>query len=185
LEYTSASRNAPKFDVRTALFRLSGVDLTTINGIDVNTALKVLVEIGPDMTRFKTAKYFASWMGLCPGTKISGGKVLDSKSKRTANRAARALRLAAAALRSSQSALGAYYRRVCSRMDRAKAITATAHKLARIIYALLTRGQAFVDQGEACFEERYRQRVLRSLAAKATALGFILTPSPVVENQAI
>jgi len=180
----SASRNAPKFDVRTALLRLSGVDLTTINGIDVNTALKVLVEIGPDMTRFKSAKHFTSWLGLCPGTKISGGKVLDGKSKRIANRAARALKLASAALRSSQSALGAYYRRVCARMDRAKAITATAHKLARIIYALLTKGQAFVDQGEVYYEERYRQRVLRSLAAKATALGFILTPSPVIENQA-
>lgn len=181
----SASRNAPTCDGRTALFRLSGVDVPTMNGIDVHTALKVLVEIGPDMTRFKSAKHFASWLGLCPGTKISGGKILDGKSKRTANRAARALRLAATALRSSQSALGAYYRRVCARMDRAKAITATAHKLARIIYALLTRGQAFVDQGEAYYEERYRQRVLRSLTAKATALGFVLAPSPAVETQAI
>ncbi len=118
----SPSRNAPQFDVRTALLRMSGVDLTTINGIDVNTALRVLAEVGPDMGRFKSAKCFASWLGLCPGTKISGGKILSGKSKRTANRAARALRLAASALRSSKSALGAYYRRMCARMDRAKAI---------------------------------------------------------------
>jgi len=173
----NGSRNAPKFDVKTALFRLTGVDLTTINGFDVNTALRVIAEIGPDMSRFKSAKHFASWLGLCPGTKISGGKLLSGKSKRTANRAARALRLAAAGLRPSQSALGAYYRRMCARMDRAKAITATAHKLARILFALLTKGQAFVDQGEAAYEERYRQRAVRNLTSKANALGFALVPA--------
>jgi transposase len=113
---------------------------------------------------------------LCPGTKISGGKVLSSASKRTANRAAQALRLAATALRSSRSALGAYYRRLCARLDRAKAITAAAHKLARLIYTMLTKGSAYVDRGQDYYEERYRQRVLHHLTRRAQKLGFHLTP---------
>ena len=128
------------------------------------------------MSRFKSAKHFASWLGLCPGTKISGGKVLSSASKRTANRAAQALRLAATALRSSRSALGAYYRRLCARLDRAKAITAAAHKLARLIYTMLTKGSAYVDRGQNYYEERYRQRVLHHLTRRAQKLGFHLTP---------
>lgn len=172
----SRARNAPRFDVRTALFKLAGVDLTTIDGIDVNTALKVLAEIGPDMSRFESAKHFCAWLGLCPGTKISGGKVLSGKTKRSANRAARALKLAAAALRTSQSALGAYFRRLTARMDKPKAITAAAHKLARIIYALLTHGQAYVDQGQDYYEKRYQQRLLGNLKRRAQQLGFQLQP---------
>jgi transposase len=125
------ARNAPKFDLRTQLFKMCGVDLTRIDGIDVTTALAVISETGADMSRFPTDGHFASWMGLCPGTKITGGKVMSGKTKRCANRAAQALRLAAAALRTSQSALGAYFRRMCSRMDKPKAVTAAAHKLAR------------------------------------------------------
>jgi transposase len=176
------ARNAPKFDLRTALFKLCGVDLTTIDGIEVNTALKVLAEIGPDMSRFKSAKQFCSWLGLCPGTKVSGGKRLSGKTALCANRAARALKLAATALRTSQSALGAYYRRLCGRMDKPKAITAAAHKLARIIYALLTQGQAYVDQGQAQYEERYRQRAVANLKRRAQHLGFQLQPLPEVHT---
>jgi transposase len=120
----SRPRNAPKFDLRTQLFMMCGVDLTRIDGIDVTTALAVISETGADMSRFPTDGHFASWMGLCPGTKITGGKVMSGKTKRCANRAAQALRLAAAALRTSQSALGAYFRRMCSRMDKPKAVTA-------------------------------------------------------------
>ncbi len=170
-------RNAPRFDVRQALYALCGVDLTTIDGINVTTALKVLSEIGPDLSRFKSAKHFCSWLGLCPGTKISGGKKLSGKSKRTDSRLAQALKLAAVSLRSSQSALGAYYRRLCSRMDKAKAVTACAHKLARIIYALLTKGETYVDQGQEYYEERYRERVLRNLKRKAKQFGLELHPS--------
>ena len=101
------ARNAPKFDLRTQLFQMCGVDLTRIDGIDVTTALVVVSEVGADMGKFPSDKHFASWLGLCPGTKITGGKVMSGKTKRCANRAAQALRLAAAALRSSQSALGA------------------------------------------------------------------------------
>ncbi|HOB97104.1 MAG TPA: IS110 family transposase, partial [Aquabacterium sp.] len=139
----SKARNAPKFDLRTRLFQMCGVDLTRIDGIDVTTALVVVSETGTDMSRFPTDKHFASWLGLCPGTKITGGKVMSGKTKRCANRAAQALRLAAAALRTSQSALGAYFRRMCARMDKPKAVTAAAHKLARLIYSMLTKGEEY------------------------------------------
>ena len=173
----SRSRNAPKFDVREHLFRISGVDLTRIPGIDITTAMTVLSEIGVDMSRFETVKHFTSWLGLCPGTKISGGKVLGAATKRSVNRATQALKLAAAALRSSQSALGAYYRRMCARMDKGKAVTAAAHKLARLIYLMLTKGEEYTDQGQQYYEERYRERVVRSLSKRATELGMQLVPS--------
>jgi hypothetical protein len=112
---------------------MCGVDLTRIDGIDVTTALVVVSAIGTDMGKLPSDKHFASWLGLCPGTRITGGKVMSSKPKPCANRAAQAPRLAAAALRASQSALGAYHRRLCARMDKAKAVTAAAHKLARLI----------------------------------------------------
>jgi transposase len=171
------ARNAPKFDLRTQLFQMCGVDLTRIDGIDVTTALVVVSEVGADMGKFPSDKHFASWLGLCPGTKITGGKVMSGKTKRCANRAAQALRLAAAALRSSQSALGAYYRRLCARMDKPKAVTAAAHKLARLIYAMLTHGQEYTDRGQDYFEERYRQRVLHNLTQKAKAMGMQLVPA--------
>jgi transposase len=170
------SKNAPRFDVRRYLFKLCGVDLTRINGISPTTALKVIAEVGPDMSRFKSAKHFACWLGLCPGTKISGGKVLSGASKRTTNRAAQALRMAAAALHKSQSALGAYFRRLAARLDRAKAITATAHKLARLIYTLLTKGTEYTDKGQDYYEERYRQRVMHHLTKRAEKLGMQLLP---------
>jgi transposase len=171
------ARNAPRFDLRTQLFQMCGVDLTRIDGIDVTTALVVVSEVGADMGKFPSDKHFASWLGLCPGTKITGGKVMSGKTKRCANRAAQALRLAAAALRSSQSALGAYYRRMCARMDKPKAVTAAAHKLARLIYAMLSHGQEYTDRGQDYFEERYRQRILHNLAQKAKAMGMQLVPS--------
>ena len=170
----SHARNAPKFDLREHLFKMCGVDLTRIDGIDVTTALAVISEIGTDMSRFATVKHFTSWLGLCPGTKITGGKLLSGKTARVANRAAQALRLAAAALRSSHSALGAYFRRLCSRMDKPKAVTAAAHKLARLIYTMLTKGEQYTDQGQDYYEERYRERVLRQLAKRAEKLGMKL-----------
>ena len=116
-----------------------------------------------------------------PGTKITGGKVMSGKTKRCANRAAQALRLAAAGLRASQSALGAYFRRMCARMDKPKAVAATAHKLARLIYTMLTKGQEYTDQGEDYYEERYRQRVLRQLSQRAQKLGMKLVATEQVQ----
>ena len=172
----SRARNAPKFDLRTQLFQMCGVDLTRIDGIDVTTALAVVSQVGADMSKFPTIKHFTSWLGLCPGTKITGGKVMSGKTKRVVNRAAQALRLAAAALRSSKSALGAYFRRLCSRMDKPKAVTAAAHKLARLIYTMLTKGEECTDQGQDYYEERYRERVLRALSQRAAKLGLQLMP---------
>jgi transposase len=157
-----------------ALIRMAGVDLTTIDGIDTTTALKVLAEIGTDMSRWKSSKHFASWLGLSPGTKVSGGKVLSSATKPVANKAAQALRMAAFALFNSQSALGAYLRRQRARIGAPKAITATAHKLARLIYAMLAQGTAYVDAGQDYYEQRYRTRVIQNLKRRAQQLGFEL-----------
>ncbi|WP_338911140.1 transposase [Mycetohabitans rhizoxinica] len=148
--------------------------LTRIDDIDFTTAMAVISEIGTDMARFVSVKHFCSWLGLCPGTKVSGGKVLSGKSKRVANYAAQALRLAAAALRTSQSALGAYFRRMCARMDKPKAITVAAHKLARIIYTMLTRGEQYTDQGRDYYEESYHERVLRQHSPRAGKMGMNL-----------
>ena len=118
--------------------------------------MTIVSEISVDMSRFETVKHFSSWLGLCPGTKTSGAKVLGKASKRSANRATQALKLSAAAPRSSRSALGAYYRyrRLCARMDKGKAVTAAAHKLARTVYLMLTCGHEYADQGQLCYEVR-------------------------------
>ena len=176
------TRNAPKFDLRTQLFKMCGVDLTRIDGINVTTAIAVISETGSDMSRFPTVGHFTSWLGLCPGTKITGGKVMSGKTKQVANRAAQALKLAVAALRSSQSALGAYFRRMCARMDKPKAVTAAAHKLARLIYMMLTKGEEYTDQGQDYYEERYRERVLRQLAQRAEKMGMRLVPGEIVTS---
>jgi transposase len=173
----SKAKNAPKFNLRERLLKMCGVDVTRIDGIDETTALNVVAEVGTDLSRFPSDKHFASWLGLCPGTRISGGKVLGSKTKHSVNRAAQAFRQAAAALLSSKSALGAYYRRLCARMDKAKAVTAAAHKLARLFYALLTKGQEYVDQGQQYYEERYRERVIHQLQRRAQTLGMALVPT--------
>jgi len=172
-------KNAPGFDVREALREWAGVDLTQIGGIDVSTALKVLVELGPDLSKFKSAKHFCSWLGLCPGTRISGGKRLSGASKRIPNRVARALKLAAQGLHHSQCGLGAYYRRMAARLGKGKAITATAHKLARLVYAMLTGGEEYVEQSQAQYEEKFKARTLNYLQQKAKTLGFDLVPAAV------
>jgi transposase len=168
------SGKAPPDSLEEALVRISGVDLTRIDGINTNITLKIISEIGTDMSRWKTAKHFASWLGLCPGTKISGGKPLSTKSKRVVNRAATALRLAAQSLLRSKSALGAYLRRQRARLGAPKAITATAHKLARLVCSMLKHGSAYVDVGQKHYEERYRSRVIQNLKRKAQDLGYEL-----------
>ena len=170
--------NALAFDVRTQLYRITGVDLTRIDGIDETTALKFLAETGTDMSRWKTEKHFASWLGLSPGNKISGGKVLNSKTKPSANRAAAALRMAAFTLSNSKSALGAFYRRQRTRLGAPKAITATAHKLARLIYSMLKHGTEYVDRGQEYYEQQYRERVINNLRRRAAQFGFELAINP-------
>ena len=156
-----------------------GVDLTRINGLGLAAVLKILSEVGPDLIRFANVKHFCSWLGLCPGTKISGGKVLSSKTKRAGNRVRQALKMAAMSLSHSDSALGAFYRRLSGRMDKPRANTATAHKLARMVYFMQTRGEDYVDQGRERYEEMQRQRSIASLRRRAAAMGFQIAPAAV------
>ena len=138
------SKACAEFDVRQQLANWAGADLTRINGLGLDSVMKILCEIGTDLSRFAKVKHFCSWLGLCPATKISGGKVLSARTKCSANRVRQALKMATMSLSHSDSALGAFYRRLCSRMDKPRANTATAHKLARMVYFMLTRGEAFV-----------------------------------------
>jgi transposase len=173
------SKLRQEFDARQILANWAGVDLTRINGLGLGAVMKILSEIGPDLGRFDTVKHFCSWLGLCPGAKISGGKVLSAKTKRSTNRVRQALKMAAMSLSHSDSALGAFYRRLCSRMDKPSANTAVAHKLARMVYFMLTRGEAFVDEGQQHYEEQQRQRSVAALKRRAAALGFNISPTSV------
>lgn len=167
-------RQLAAFNLQNELYRVTGVDLTRIDGIDTTTALKVLSETGVDMGRWKSSKHFASWLGLSPGSKISGGKRLSGKTKPVVNRAATALRMAASSLYKSSCALGAYYRKMKGRLGAPKAITATAHKLARLVYSMLKFGTEYTDLGQDYYEQRYKDRVIKSLKKRASELGYQL-----------
>jgi transposase len=170
--------NEPDFNLRLYLYLMTGVDLTQIDGINALTAQILLSEIGLDMSKWPTVKHFTSWLHLCPYNDVSGGKVLKRGTKKTQNRATYALRMAATSLSRSNSALGAFYRRMRAKFGPVKANTATAHKLARIIYFMLKRREEYVDPGESYYQEKYRERVVRNLGRKAKALGFQLVPIP-------
>jgi transposase len=164
----------PGFDVRTALSDATGVDLTAIEGIDEVHALTLVSELGTDFTKWPTVKHFTCWLGLCPNWQKTGGKVKSSQTRRGKNRAAHALRLAAWGLMRSKSYLGAYLRRQRSRLGAPKAITALAHKLARIIYHLVRYGMAYVRQTEAAYAEQVRERLEKQLRRRARELGYEL-----------
>lgn len=164
----------PRFDVRTALYYATGVDLTAIEGIDELHALTLVSELGTDFSKWPTVKQFASWLGLCPNWQKTGGKVKSSQTRKGKNRAAHALRLAAWSLMRSQSALGAYLRRQRSRLGAPKAITATAHKLARIVYHVVRYGVAYMKETEAAYAEQVRARLEKQLQRRAKELGFEL-----------
>jgi transposase len=169
-----AGSHAPQFDLRRELQRISGVDLTRIDGIDVGVAQTVISEVGLDMTRWKTEAQFASWLGLCPDNRITGGKVIRKGTRHVVNRAATALRLAATTLRRSESYLGAQFRRLRGRLGAPKAITAMAHKLARLIYRMLKWGHEYVDKGLQYYEEQHRQQQVHLLKKRAAKLGLHL-----------
>jgi transposase len=173
--------NALRFDGHGYLQSMTGVDLTKINGLDVHSVLRIIAEVGIDMNKWPSAKHFGSWLGLAPGTKISGGKKLSSKTKPSANRAATLLRIAASTLHRSPSALGAFLRRQKSRLGAPKAITATAYKIARLIYTMLKSGKEFVDVGQDYYEQQYKDRIIKQMHRKAKLFGFQLTPiEPIV-----
>jgi len=169
--------NAPQFDLQTELTRIAGVDLTSIDGIDVMTAQTIMAEIGTDLSAFQTEDHFASWLGLCPSKDVSGGKVIGTARKKVRNRVAMALRTAAMTLKESKTYWGAKYRHLQTRLPSKTAATkAMARYLAVLVYRLLTRGQAWVDQGMAQFEQKREQRELALLLSKAQAKGFRLVP---------
>ena len=162
---------------RQALYRMSGVDITHIDAIGVETVEVVLSEYGPDLSRFPTEKQFVSHVTLAPHVAKSGGKPVKKKKRNSAStRVAAALRMAALSMRHSQTALGAYYRKIAQRLGGDIAVFATARKLATLIYRLLRWGQPYVDEGAAAYENRYLQQRIRSLTAKAKELGYQLTP---------
>lgn len=169
-----AKGNLPQFDLKTELQRVNGVDLSTIDGIDVMTAQTILSEIGTDMSRWKEEAHFVSWAGLTPNKDVSGGKVIRHNKKRIKNRVGQALRLAAGSLHHSQSYLGARYRKLQARRGAPKAIKAMARYLGCLVYRILTHGQAWVDRGVKTFEEKNRQREIDALVRKAQAFGFQL-----------
>jgi transposase len=171
-----AHSNAPGFDLRTELYRISGTDLTRIDGIDVSSAQTVISEIGLDMSRWPTEKNFSSWLGLSPDHRITGGKIVKRGTQPVVNRAADALRLSALSLQNSQSSLGANYRRLRARLGAPKAITAMAHKLARLVYRMLRYGQQYVDKGMQHYEERFRRQRMRWLEKQAKDLNLQLVP---------
>jgi transposase len=169
-------KHGPRFDVRQQLYRWTGVDLTRIDGLDVQTAQTVISEVGVDMSPWPTESHFASWLGLCPDNRTSGGKILQRGTRRVVNRAATALRIGAWNLIRSQSALGAKFRRLRARLGAPKAITAMAHQLARLVYRMLKFGTAYVDQGMEHYESKYRLQQMKWLQKQAAAFHLQLIP---------
>ena len=173
----SRRKNQPHFDARTLLYQITGVDLTTIPGLESNTILTITAEVGTDMSHWNRGKDFAAWLALCPNNRRTGGKLLTKRAPVIdPNRAAQAFRLAAQTLERSQTALGAFFRRVQSRLGRAGAIKATAHKLALIFYSMLKTKTPYRELGVNYYEDRYRERIVNFLKKKAADLGFTLTP---------
>jgi transposase len=168
------SKNAPGFDLRTELYRITGIDWSQINGVDVLTAQTVIAEAGADLSAFPSEKQFTSWLGLSPTNEQSGSRVLNRRTRKVVNRATVAFRNAALTLLRSQSYLGAQYRRLRTRLGAPKAITAMARKLACLFYRLIKHGQPYVDKGSEYYEAKYREQQIRSLAKRAQKLGLEL-----------
>jgi transposase len=169
----------PDFDLRSYLYQMCGVDLTRIDGLEAVTLQQIITETGVDMSAWPTAKHFTSWLSLAPQNDISGGKVLKRRTRKSKNRAAQAFRMAAQSVSRSNSALGAFYRRMRAKHGGAKAITATAHKIARIFYHMLKYRQEYHDPGQAYYEQQYRERVIKNLQRRAKELGMELVPQSV------
>ena len=157
------------------MYQITGVDLTQIDGINASSAHVVISEIGLDMSKFPSEKHISSYLGLSPNHQITGGRIIRNQTRKVFNRAAQVLRIAAMSLQRSKSCLGAFYRRMRSRLGPAKAITATARKLACQIYRMLKYGQDYVDRGEDYYENKYQERRLKNLKKQAQELGFELT----------
>jgi transposase len=171
--------NKPRFDLRAELFRMTGTDLTRIDGIDVRTATTVVSEAGWDMSKWRTENHFVSWLRLCPDNRISGGRVIGKGRLPTSNRLTAAFKMAASCLRQSDSYLGAQFRRLKARLGPPVAIKAMAAKLARLVYRMLRYGMQFIDKGAEYYQERHRQREINFLKRKAANLGFQITEAAI------
>ena len=170
------SKNAPRYDARELLYRWTGLDFTEVDGLNVSSVQSVLSETGTDMTRWPSDKHFSSWLGLAPHNDISGGKVLRRYTLKVKNRAAQALRLAAQAVGKTDTALGAFFRRIRARLGPEQAIVATAHKLAIILYHMLKEHQAFRAMSAAEYDQSQKERALKSLQRQAKRLGYTVVP---------
>jgi len=169
--------NQLNFDVRTAIYQLVGNDITQIHGFGPYLALRMMSECGLDMSKWPTAGHFTSWLTLCPGSKISGGKVLSARSRKSNNRLVANLRLAATTVGRSDTALGAFYRRLSARIGKSKAVTATVRKIAILYYKAMRYGMKYKDPGADLYEKNYKDRVIKSLKQRAAKFGFDLQPS--------
>lgn len=172
----------PNFDVRSAMYQLAGTDLTQIHGIGPYLALRLIAECGTDLSRWRTAKHFTSWLTLSPGCKISGGKVLSANTRKTSSRVTVDLRLAAVNVGKTNTALGAFYRRLAARIGKAKAVTATARKIAVLFYNAMRYGMDYRDPGADHYEQQYRDRVIKQLHRRAAQFGFTLHPQDSPES---
>lgn len=166
--------NAVGFEVRPLLHQLTGVDPTQIHGIGPYLALRLVAECGTGLSQWPTAKHFTSWLTLAPGCKISGGKVLSAHTRKTTNRVTAHLRLAAVTVGRTNTALGAFYRRLAARIGKAKAVTATARKIAVLFYNIMRFGADYKDPGAGHYEQKYRERVVKQLHRRAAEFGFTL-----------
>jgi transposase len=175
-----AGGNAPPFDLRSELYRISGLDLTRIDGINVMMAQTIVAEVGLDRSRWATEAHFASWLGLCPDNKITGGRIYRRGTRHVENRAAAAFRMAATSLWRSKTYLGAKFKRLRTHLGAPKAITAMAHNLARLVYRMLKYGQDYVDKGMDFYQQRYQQQQIRWLQNKAKDLGFVISVAPAI-----
>lgn len=168
------SKNVLPFEARELFYEVLGQDLTQIDGISVGTVSTFLGEVGTGVSAFPTDKHFCSWLKACPGSNMSGGKNRSGRNKPTTNRLWTALRIAAQTLSRSKSALGAFYRRLRSRLGPEKAINAAAHKLARMIYLTLKHQRPYIDPGPDAYSQRHRDHILKSIEKRARQLGYIL-----------
>jgi len=175
-------KNQSHIDLRGYLYRITGVDFTLIPGLEALSVQTIISEVGLNPSAFPSEKHFTSWLGLCPNNRITGGKIMKSSTRKVVNRATNAFRLAAQALANSHSALGAYYRRMRSRLGPSKANTATAHKLARMFYRLWKSGGTYVEPGLDYYEKKYKERVITNMKKKAKALGFNIVIEPLEQN---
>jgi transposase len=167
-------KNNPRFDLKQELYNMTGIDFTVMPGLEVLTVQTIISEVGINMEKWPSEKHFASWLGLCPANKITGEKVFSTRSRKVINKASIAFRLAAWKVGKSKTALGAFYRRMKSKVGAPKAITATARKLACLFYRLLRYGQSYVEQGMDYYEKQYAERVVKNLEKRAKELGFAL-----------